>query len=88
MTIEKITNKYMKEGHPEKIWANLEMDKSRREECLCINCGRKDDMPAYSSCPVAKKIYEVCKEYDMAMAITRCGAVDEEGNLMYLPLMR
>lgn len=86
MTIEKIINPYKKDKHPEKIWKNIELDELRKTECLCINCDRKNDKPVYISCPVAKKIYNICVEHDMAMAITRCGATDGEGNLLYRPL--
>jgi hypothetical protein len=84
MEIELIENKHWKEGHPKEIWVNIELDNLRRTECLCMNCGRKNDVPPYSSCPVAKKIYnEICVPYNMAMAITKCGATDDEGNLLY-----
>ncbi|MCL5018295.1 MAG: hypothetical protein M1416_00815 [Candidatus Pacearchaeota archaeon] len=85
MTIEKIANKYWKEGHPEEIYSNTEMDEMRRKECLCVNCDRKNDKIPYSSCPVAKKIYDICVKHDMAMAITKCGATDEKGDLLYKP---
>ena len=85
--IKKIINKYKTEPEePDDVWANTEMDELRRKECLCLNCERKNDNIPYASCPVAKSIYDICLKHDMAMAITRCGAVDEEGNLMYLPL--
>lgn len=86
MGIEQIANKYKKtEKDPEMIWVNTGMDDLRKRECLCMNCNRKNDSPPYNSCPTAKKIYDICKENNMAMAITRCGATDEHG-LMYLPL--
>ena len=80
--IEKVENPYKKS---EQIWSNTRMDKLRREECLCRNCERMNDKPPYASCPVAGKLYQICLEHDMAMAITRCGAVDEKGELMYKP---
>jgi len=88
MGIELIANKHKKIAKdPEKIWANTRMDDLRKEECLCLNCDRQNDEPAYSSCPVAQKIYEtICVEHNMAMAITKCGATDEEGNLLYKPV--
>jgi hypothetical protein len=88
MTIEKVVNKHKKrDEQPDQLWQNTEMDELRREECLCLNCDRKNDKPPYGSCHVAKKIYEtICLEHDMAMAITKCGATNEEGNLLYRPL--
>jgi hypothetical protein len=85
--IVKVENKYKKKDKdPSEVWANIELNELRRKECLCINCGRKNEQPQYSSCPVAGKLYQVSLEHHMAFAITRCGATDEKGNLMYIPL--
>lgn len=88
MAIELVVNKhYEKEGDPPQIWANTETDELRRKNCLCMNCERKNDSPPYSSCHVARKIFEeVSKKHHMAMTITRCGATDAEGKLLYTPL--
>lgn len=87
MSIEQVANKYKKdEKSPDKVWANADLDALRKTDCLCVNCGRKNDSPAYSSCPTAKKLYDICVADNMAVAITRCGAVDEQGKLMYVPL--
>lgn len=86
MAVRKILNPYPKEGRAEEVWTHEEMDEARRTECLCRLCDRKNDDPRYSSCPTAAKIYAICVEDDMAMSITRCGARDEEGNLLYKPL--
>ncbi|HII16224.1 MAG TPA: hypothetical protein HA362_08025 [Nanoarchaeota archaeon] len=87
MGIERVANGYKKtDADPAEVWADTEMDALRREKCLCRNCGRKDEPKPYASCPAAAKIYAVCVERNMAMAITRCGAVDANGELMYQPL--
>ena len=80
-TIELIANKYFKEEkkNPKEIWANQYMDALRRLECICMNC------ETMKSCPTAKKLYGICQEDDMALAITRCGSHDAEGNLRYQP---
>ena len=83
MTIKKIEDPHDSESE---LWANLEMDEKRKEECLCLNCDRKNDDPPYSSCPVAGEFYRICVENNMASMITRCGAKDEEENLMYKPI--
>ena len=90
MEIELVNNKYYKnEDDPQYVWANTKMDELRRKECLCMNCGRKNDVPMYSSCHVAKKIFEeISKKHNMAMMITRCGATDAQGNFLYKPLER
>jgi hypothetical protein len=87
MAIERITNKYKKdENQPDEVWSNTSLDEIRREECLCLNCDRKNEEVPYSSCPVSAKLYKVCVDYDMAMAVSRCGATDEDGDLMYKPI--
>jgi hypothetical protein len=79
-----VVNKYKKRPEqPDSVYANPNMDLLRREECLCINCDRKNEPKPYASCPVAVKIYNICVEHDMAMMITRCGATNSEGELLY-----
>lgn len=87
MGIKLVTNKYKKEvREPEQVWANTGMDELRKSECLCLNCDRKNDKPPYNSCPIASQLYQICVEDCIALAVTRCGAVDKEGNLLYKPL--
>ena len=49
-----------------KVWVNTTMDYLRKTECLCLNC------EAMSGCETAKRLYEICKSTNVAMAITRC----------------
>jgi hypothetical protein len=58
-TIEKVV-KYGTE-----VWADIEMDKIRKERCLCFNCGIKE-------CSTARTLYQICCDKKMAMMITRC----------------
>lgn len=55
------------------VWVktNVEMDFLRREQCLCFNCKNAD-----AGCDVAQKLYEVCKEHNVATMITRCPTFD------------
>jgi hypothetical protein len=86
MTIEKVANPHRNsDKQPEKIWANIQMDELRRTECLCLNCERTREDSHYTSCPIAKTLYTMAIKNDMAMAITRCGATNELGNLLYVP---
>jgi len=50
------------------VWSNVEMDELRRTECLCLNCSKM----IRQECPVAKQMYNACKDFNIAMAITRC----------------
>ena len=53
-------------AHGIEVYADKEMDDLRRGRCLCLNCGEMD------SCSSAKQLYGICKENDMALAVTRC----------------
>ncbi len=84
MNVELVDNRY--DGPPQ-IWSYKVMDGLRREDCLCVNCDRKNDDPhPYGSCPVAGRLFAICVESNMALAVTRCGATDEDG-LMYRPIV-
>lgn len=48
------------------VSVNLEMDKLRKTECLCFNCGNQ---PA---CLKSETLYKLCVEENIAMMITRC----------------
>jgi hypothetical protein len=55
------------------IWSDIEMDELRKERCLCLNCSRRKEQ-----CARAKQFYLICKDYDMAMMITRCREFEEQ----------
>ena len=48
------------------VWCNSEMDKLRRENCLCLNCARM------ANCVTASLLYELCKAENVATMMTRC----------------
>ena len=48
------------------VWANVVTDQIRRKECLCLNC---DNM---GNCIAASKMFELCKDHNLATMITRC----------------
>ena len=54
------------EKYGKTVWSNVDMDELRRTECLCLNCSKM------SSCQTAKHLYNACKDFNIAMAITRC----------------
>ena len=47
------------------VWTNTATDKERKTECLCLNCSVRP-------CEIAKKLYDICVNYDTAMMMTRC----------------
>lgn len=48
------------------VSVEVHMEKMRKYKCLCLNC-------AYiEACEWAKKLYEACKDGNIALAITRC----------------
>jgi len=53
-------------GH--KVWVNPITESIRRTECLCLHCSKME------TCKTAKKLYKICVEDNIAMAITRCKA--------------
>lgn len=54
-----------------KVWVNPTTESLRRDECLCLNCDAlKIGKP--ENCPVAGKLYELCKGANIALAVTRC----------------
>ena len=60
----------VQEVHFEKpVWVNLLTERLRPTECLCLNCQRLLDIP---KCEIANRLYKVCVEDNVAMAITRC----------------
>lgn len=71
--IEIADNKY-KEG--KQLFTNKSTDEIRREYCLCLNCSIMND------CEVASKLFEISKDYNIALMITRCG-YEKNGKLQY-----
>jgi len=57
----RLIKKYGKE-----VWQHPDMDKLRRTECLCMSCEQLD------ICPIANDLLHKCKQYNLALAITRC----------------
>ena len=48
------------------VYSDQEMDELRRERCLCLRCGE------IRGCLMAKALLASCKEWDLALAVTRC----------------
>ena len=48
------------------VMVSIEIEKLRREHCLCLNCG------SMKECAKAALLYNFCKLTDVAMAISRC----------------
>jgi hypothetical protein len=83
--VKKIPNKYKKtDKQPEEVWAQPAMDELRRSYCLCNTCG--SGHKGTDECLAALEFLALCQKYDCALAMTRCGVTDSEGNLLYKPL--
>lgn len=53
------------------VWINPLLEEIRKKECLCLNC--KNFKPKWSNnCIVAEKLYKICVENDLALAVSRC----------------
>lgn len=61
---EKVVLVQGKNGGP--VYAHEEMDALRRTECLCRSCAR------CGPCKYGQRLYEICKEADIALSVTRC----------------
>ena len=61
------------EKYGKTVWSNIEMDDLRKTECLCLNCSKM----VRSDCQTAKLLYNTCKDFNIAMAITRCPEWEE-----------
>jgi hypothetical protein len=46
------------------------MDELRRDRCLCLQCD------FLKSCDLARTMFILCKDHDMALAVTRCKQFD------------
>lgn len=62
------------EKYGKRVKQHPEMDELRRTQCLCLNCLDIQD------CPVAEKLYGLCKEHNIALAVTRCPAFNINPN--------
>lgn len=49
-----------------KVWCNEAMDNLRREQCMCLNCGKSQ------FCNRAKILHGTCILGDLALMVTRC----------------
>ncbi len=55
----------LEKHHGTIVQTDVGMDSIRRERCLCLRCGKHE-------CFVAKQLFEFCKKFDIALAVTRC----------------
>jgi hypothetical protein len=52
------------------VWVNPTTEELRKTECLCLNCSNMKFGDA--NCPIAKALYTICINSDVALAVTRC----------------
>ena len=53
------------------VWVNPTTEPLRKEECLCLNCGRLKP-GSLQNCATAQQLYQLCVENDVALCLTRC----------------
>jgi hypothetical protein len=56
-----------------KVWTNVEMDSFRKHQCLCLLCSK------LGNCEQASRLYEICKNNNLALAVTRCPEFIKKG---------
>lgn len=54
-----------------KVYANPTTEALRPLECLCLNCNKQKNDPK-ENCEVAFKLFNICVEHNIALAVTRC----------------
>lgn len=60
------------ERYGQNVWEISEMDKIRKEHCMCHHCGKINIPTGEGKCEIAQKFYEICKQYGNAFILTRC----------------
>ena len=69
-------NPVKQEHYGVEVWVNPLTEGMRDEECLCLNC---DSLKmGEDNCPIAKKLYKICVEDNMALTITICKEFEEK----------
>ena len=48
------------------VWSSPEGEALRKTNCMCLNCVDIDE------CVIAKSLYEICKNGNLALMVTRC----------------
>ena len=56
----------IQEHYGQKVLVNTLTEQLRRSECLCLNCELMQE------CTVAKELYDVCCQDNLALMVTRC----------------
>jgi len=59
------------ERYGQTVWELPEMDKVRRDNCMCLHCGKlKKGDP--NNCKIAEYFFKMCQQHGNAMIMTRC----------------
>lgn len=54
------------------VWENDKFEDQRKENCMCLQCGRMKPSQPEKHCKIASKFFEICKEHGCAFILTRC----------------
>ena len=61
----------LEEKYGTEVWTHPDMDRLRKEQCLCLNC--RFMRPSHTDhCKIAAAGYALCQLTDIAFAVTRC----------------
>ena len=60
------------EHYGAEVFVNPTTESLRRSECLCLNCDNLKE--GDGNCIIAKELYQISVNWNVAMAITRCPA--------------
>jgi len=60
------------EHHGNDVWVRKELKGKHREYCLCFSCQRLDIMDPENNCVIAKKIFQLCIENELVLAVWEC----------------
>jgi hypothetical protein len=61
----------LEEHHEKKVWVSKNAEAARKESCLCLNCGNLKPNQT-DNCPIADSFFKICKDQNVALAVTRC----------------
>ena len=66
------------EHHGALVWVNSALKGKHREYCLCWSCGKFTPDNRETNCPIANRVYELCKEEQLVLPVWECPVFEEK----------